>query len=101
MLHVAEMPPYAGLDELYHTACLAFVIQEGRAPTTQEPSIPRYLHGSIRQEPAALPSFAEIGARWPDVIRDNPHLLNARYREERRPYIFGTTRRSSLRSTID
>ncbi|MEA2236020.1 MAG: hypothetical protein QOC81_744, partial [Thermoanaerobaculia bacterium] len=40
LLQMAALPPYAGLDEVYHVARLAFVRAEHRNPTTTEPSIP-------------------------------------------------------------
>src|SRR5687767_11255905 len=69
------MPPYAGLDELYHVARLAFTAEEHRSPSTREASIPPYLHKSILQRPDALPSMAEIGERWPQVIAENPGII--------------------------
>src|SRR5687767_1804785 len=69
------MPPYAGLDELYHVARLAFTAEEHRSPSTRERSIPPYLHKSILQRPDALPSMAEIGERWPQVIAENPGII--------------------------
>jgi hypothetical protein len=43
LLAVAAMPPYAGLDERYHVARLAFVAHEHRQPSSRELSFPRYL----------------------------------------------------------
>lgn len=43
LLAVAAMPPYAGLDERYHVARLAFVAHEQRQPSSRELSFPRYL----------------------------------------------------------
>src|SRR5437016_14012116 len=51
-LHVAALPPYAGLDEVWHVARLAFVLQEGRNPDIRENSVPRYLASSIAGDPA-------------------------------------------------
>ena len=89
LLHIAAMPPYAGLDELYHVARLAFTAQEGRSPSTRETSIPPYLHKSILQRPDALPSFAEIGDRWPQVIEENPGIIRNEplTPSELRPYV--------------
>ncbi len=58
-MQAAAMPPYAGLDELYHVARLSFVRAEGRNPTIAEPSVPQYL--------ALIP-------RWPanNVVIDRP-----------------------------
>ncbi|HEX7151099.1 MAG TPA: hypothetical protein VF618_06390 [Thermoanaerobaculia bacterium] len=75
LLQSAAMPPYAGLDEIFHVACLSFVAEEGRAPQTAELSIPPYLHDSIQQRQGALPAFAQIAERWPDVVRTNPNLV--------------------------
>ncbi|MDP9360224.1 MAG: hypothetical protein M3P29_02105, partial [Acidobacteriota bacterium] len=47
LLQMAALPPYAGLDEVYHVARLSFVRAEHRNPTTTEPSIPPYLMESI------------------------------------------------------
>ena len=47
LLQMAAMPPYAGLDEVYHVARLAFVRAEHRNPTTSEASIPPYLIESL------------------------------------------------------
>ncbi|HXH41620.1 MAG TPA: hypothetical protein VNN08_23550 [Thermoanaerobaculia bacterium] len=73
LLQMAAMPPYAGLDEVYHVARLDFVRAEHRNPTTTEPSIPPYLmksiaaaHGSV----AAMPAMGEAGERWPTIVSD-------------------------------
>jgi hypothetical protein len=72
LLQLAAMPPYAGLDEVYHVARLAFVRTEHRNPTTTEASIPPYLMRSI--EAAHMPPDAEaaqarrnagVPAGWP------------------------------------
>src|SRR5260370_20723012 len=78
MLALAAMPPYAGLDEIYHVARLAFVAQEHRNPTTSEPSVPPYLDRSIDQKQNALPAFALIGDHCPHVVRTNPQLVKTR-----------------------
>jgi hypothetical protein len=46
-LQMAALPPYAGLDEIYHVARLAFVRAEHRNPTTSEASVAPYLMRSI------------------------------------------------------
>ena len=69
LLQTAMLPPYAGMDEIYHVARLAFVRDEGRNPTIAEASIPRYLERSIRQRSGWQPAFGVIGERWPDVVR--------------------------------
>ena len=80
LLQMAAMPPYAGLDEVYHVARLAFVRAEHRNPTTSEPSIPPYLMETIeegRRPPgaempqlhiSAMPSMGEAGERWPAIV---------------------------------
>jgi len=74
-LQIAALPPYAGLDEIQHVARLVFVAQEHRNPTTREASIPPYLDASIQQRPDALPSFSQIGERWPEVVRSNVDVV--------------------------
>ncbi len=69
VLQMAALPPYAGLDEVYHVARLAFVRAEHRNPTTTEPSIPPYLMESIEgSTPTALPAMGEAGERWPQIV---------------------------------
>ena len=67
MLAVAAMPPYAGLDEAWHVARVAFVSREHRQPNIVERSIPPYIARSIRGE--ELPAFGEMRKRWPEVVR--------------------------------
>jgi len=61
-LQMAALPPYAGLDEIYHVARLAFVRAEHRNPTTSEASVAPYLIRSIA---------SMKGEHWP-VIADHP-----------------------------
>ncbi len=73
LLQMAALPPYAGLDEVYHVARLAFVRAEHRNPTTTEPSIPPYLMASIAAAheggaPTAMPAMGEAGDRWPSIV---------------------------------
>jgi len=72
LLQMAAMPPYAGLDEVYHVARLAFVRAEHRNPTTSEPSIAPYLMRSIAAahdaEDTAMPAMGEAGERWPAIV---------------------------------
>ena len=88
LLHVAAMPPYAGLDEIYHVARLAFVLQEKRQPTTSELSVPPYLEASIQRRWDALPAFGVIAEQWPKVARENPRMVRERPLTARdlRPY---------------
>src|SRR5437870_2851661 len=67
------MPPYAGLDELYHVARLAFVLEEQRNPTTAEPSVPPDLEATLERKWDAVPSFALLQRDWhPQPLRDRP-----------------------------
>ena len=68
LLQMAALPPYAGLDEVYHVARLAFVRAEHRNPTTSEASIAPYLMRSIDALPEAMPSMGEAGERWPAIV---------------------------------
>jgi len=100
LLQMAALPPYAGLDEVYHVARLAFVRAEHRNPTTSEASVPPYLMRSIAAGsagvspavdslvaanaggtpalPGAMPAMGEAGEKWPaivargNVINDRP-----------------------------
>src|SRR5436309_8494172 len=67
VLAVAAMPPYAGLDEAWHVARVAFVAREHRQPNIFERSIPPYIARAIRGE--ELPAFGEMRERWPQVVR--------------------------------
>jgi hypothetical protein len=95
LLQMAALPPYAGLDEVYHVARLAFVRAEHRNPTTSEASIPPYLMRSIANgrnasvlAGIAMPAMGEAGEQWPaivsrrNVIVDQP-LTNA----DIKPYV--------------
>src|SRR5256885_15964624 len=86
LLQMAALPPYAGLDEVYHVARLAFVRAEHRNPTTTEASIPPYLMRSIeagsagvpRLHPvdAAMPAMGEAGEQWPAIVARQPIIIN-------------------------
>ena len=76
LLQVAALPPYAGLDEVWHVARLAFVRQEGRNPSVRENSTPRYLASSIAGDPAFPADFGHIGERWPEVVRTRNVLVD-------------------------
>ena len=65
---MAALPPYAGLDEVYHVARLAFVRAEHRNPTTSESSVAPYLMRSIDALPEAMPLMGEAGERWPAIV---------------------------------
>jgi hypothetical protein len=76
LLQMAALPPYAGLDEVYHVARLAFVRAEHRNPSTTEVSIPPYLMNSIAGAQGAMPSMGEAGERWPDLVAArNGHMI--------------------------
>jgi hypothetical protein len=64
------MPPYAGLDEVYHVARLAFVAHEHRQPASRELSFPRYL--------STVPDFAHVGRWWPEAVANNRHITAPR-----------------------
>ena len=98
LLQMAALPPYAGLDEVYHVARLAFVRAEHRNPTTTEVSIPPYLMASIAAGsagvppafdshtaedaggtpalPGAMPSMAEAGEHWPEIVAQRTIIIN-------------------------
>jgi hypothetical protein len=95
MLQMAALPPYAGLDEVYHVARLAFVRAEHRNPTTSEVSIPPYLMRSIgagrnagvlagwpagvprlRPVDAAMPAMGEAGEKWPAIVSRQPIIID-------------------------
>ena len=71
LLQMTALPPYAGLDEVYHVARLAFVRAEHRNPTTSEASMPPYLMRSIetaRSGGVAMPAMGEAGEQWPAIV---------------------------------
>jgi hypothetical protein len=88
-LQMAAMPPYAGLDEVYHVARLAFVRAEHRNPTTTEPSIPPYLMRSIAaaaQNVSRLhPSDAPV--HWPGIAARAPIIIDPLTTADLKPYI--------------
>ncbi len=75
-LQVVALPPYAGLDEVWHVARLAFVLQEGRNPNIRENSVPRYLASATAGDPAFPADFGHLGARWPQVVRTRAVVLD-------------------------
>ena len=82
LIQAVAMPPYAGLDELYHVARLAFVLEEHRNPTTTERSIPLDLEATLERKWDAVPSFALLQADWhAPAIHDRPIASG--------PYAFG------------
>jgi hypothetical protein len=76
LLQMSALPPYAGLDEIYHVSRLAFVLQEGRNPSIDENSIPAYLAGTMAGDPARMPDFGSVGTRWPEVVKTRPVLID-------------------------
>jgi hypothetical protein len=106
-LQMAAMPPYAGLDEVYHVARLAFVRAEHRNPTTSEASIPPYLMRSIangrnagvlagwlagvprlRSVDAAMPAMGEAGDRWPAIVARRPIIIDRALTDsDLKPYV--------------
>ncbi|MBW3564040.1 MAG: hypothetical protein KY459_04890 [Acidobacteria bacterium] len=89
MMQLAALPPYAGLDEIYHVARVAFVAEEGRNPTPDELSIPLYLQKSLAREPGWMPDFARAGAGWPELVAGDYQLPPPRRltEAERRTYV--------------
>jgi hypothetical protein len=77
-LQAAAMPPYAGLDEVWHVARLAFVAREWRNPTMREPSIPPYLARTISGDPREMPAFGEAREAWPDVVQSRSAIVRER-----------------------
>jgi hypothetical protein len=72
LLQTFAMPPYAGLDELFHVARVSFTAFAGRSPHTTEPSIPVYLALSQTGERSAPPALSTLGSRWPELARRAP-----------------------------
>jgi hypothetical protein len=72
LLEVLAMPPYAGLDEPFHVARLAFVRSKGRNPTRQENSVPPYIIASTECLPGVPPAFSQAGPRWPELALSAP-----------------------------
>src|SRR6266516_3307977 len=75
-LQMAALPPYAGLDEIYHVSRLAFVLQEGRSPNIDENSIPGYLASTMAGDPTRMADFGGVGAAWPDVVKTRRVLID-------------------------
>ncbi|HEV8267185.1 MAG TPA: hypothetical protein VGR00_03085 [Thermoanaerobaculia bacterium] len=67
-LQILAMPPYAGLDELFHVARLSFTAEEQRDPKAAERSVPRYLAKSAAGDVDVPPAFGILGARWPELL---------------------------------
>src|SRR5438128_5824353 len=76
LLQMAALPPYAGLDEVYHVARLAFVAQEGRNPTIDENSMAGYLASSMAGDPTRMPDFGSVGAKWPEIVKTRRILID-------------------------
>lgn len=72
LLQVLAMPPYAGLDEAYHVARVAFVASTGAQPSAGEPSIPRYLAASMAAAGDGPPAFGVVAERWPELVAARP-----------------------------
>jgi hypothetical protein len=86
LLQNAALPPYAGLDEVYHVARLVFVLQEGRDPDIREDSIAPYLLASTLNAPGAIPTFGLIAARWPELLRERGGRVLLDREPGREPY---------------
>ena len=85
LLQIAALPPYAGLDEVWHVSRLAFVHAEERNPDIRENSVPRYVASATANDPAFPADFGHIGARWPEVVRARDGLVD--HAVEVKPYI--------------
>src|SRR5262245_17754005 len=75
-LQVAALPPYAGLDEVWHVSRLAFVLEEGRNPDIREKSVPRYVASATAGDPQFPADFGHVATRWPEVVRARPVLVD-------------------------
>lgn len=86
LLAVAAMPPYAGLDEAWHVARVAFVAREHRQPNISERSIPPYIGNALR-------------ARWrplsdrPFVASDLQPYESANYEAQQPPLYYALAAR--------
>src|SRR3989441_10836654 len=76
LLQMAALPPYAGLDEVYHVARLGFVRAEGRNPTIAEWSVPPYLFASMAGRPDFSAAFCVVGPKWPEVVRSRAVIVD-------------------------
>ncbi len=76
LLQMSALPPYAGLDEIYHVSRLAFVLQEGRNPSIDEKSIPMYLASTMAGDPARMPDFGGVGPAWPQIVKTRRVLID-------------------------
>src|SRR2546428_13569583 len=76
LLQMAALPPYAGLDEVYHVARLAFVRAQGRNPTITEWSVPPYLFASMAGSPDFSAAFCVVGPKWPEVVRSRAGIVD-------------------------
>ena len=72
LLAVLAMPPYAGLDEGFHVARVAYVAAEGRQPVAREPSVPRYIGDSMAGAAGAPPGFGTIQEGWQAALALRP-----------------------------
>ena len=66
------MSPYAGLDEGFHVARVAYVSVERRQPVAGELSVPRYIGASMAGLPGALPGFGTIQEEWQGRLATRP-----------------------------
>lgn len=88
LLQCGALPPYAGLDEVYHVARLVFVLQESRNPDIRENSMPLYLAATMSSDPRRMPDFGAVGERWPEIVRTRSVLIDHQPAEaERRQYV--------------
>ena len=76
LLQMAALPPYAGLDEVYHVARLAFVRAQGRNPTIFEWSVPPYLFASMAGRSDFSAAFCVVGPKWPEVVHSQAVIVD-------------------------
>src|SRR5436190_8307442 len=76
LMQMAAMPPYAGLDELFHVARVSFVRTEGRNPTISEPSVAHYLQRTVNNDPSVAAAGCIVGFDWWKVVRARRVLID-------------------------
>src|SRR5438105_13287994 len=69
LLQIAALPPYAGLDEVWHVSRLALVRAERRNADIAGNSVARYIGSAPTGHPASPTDFGHIGAQAPPAAR--------------------------------
>ena len=72
LLQVLAMAPYAGLDEGFHVARVAYVSVERRQPVARQLSVPGYISNSMAGMPGSPPGFGTLQDRWKDNLAARP-----------------------------